>query len=351
MTKKRKKQKKMSEFSDYSAKEAADLLLSLSENKKKILFTGHRNPDGDCVGSSYAIKMIYKSLGGEAECAFPGKIPDYLSFLSGNCKNNENDISFDHVITIDTASPSQMGDLIYLKEKVILTIDHHENCTQFSDSYRDKDASAAGEQVYKIYKILRDNNKIKENANICRLIYSAISSDTGSFMYSNTTKETHKIAADLVETINSDKNGYNCATISQKLHNSRSLTALKAQKMCIEYLETTADAKIAFIVLEKQKIAENGLRDEDFGSAVDIPRSLEGVLLSFVLKETDETKENKDKAYKISARSSCDVNVADICAKFGGGGHAKAAGGTVFAKNAENAKNIIVEAFSKALEN
>ncbi len=338
-------------FISYSAEDIANKLIEFAENKYKMLIITHRNPDGDAVGSAFALKRIYEKLSGIAICGCTHEIPGYLRFISDQESIKiENTDEFDIIVTVDTASPGQMGDLEHLANNIEFAIDHHGSFTQYSNEYRNKNASAAGEMVYHIYKELINRGKIESDADICRKIYSAISADTGSFQYSNTTKETHIIAAELISYINNDSDGMDTATIARLLHNSRSLTSLKAQKLCIDALNLTEDGKIAYITLEKKKMKAYGLDSEDFSTAIDIPRSVEGVELAFVLKETSETDLDSNKIFKISSRSSSDVSVAKIMQKFGGGGHDKAAGGSINARTAAIATETVLKEFIKALE-
>ena len=132
------------DYKALSVAECADILKSSAKEGKKALIIGHRNPDGDAAGSVLALKRLYEALGGSADCACCDKIPDYLSFLPDS----------DHLITeikeeyglyvaVDVASPQQLGELEYLKDKISITIDHHASYTPFSDNLRDPSASAA----------------------------------------------------------------------------------------------------------------------------------------------------------------------------------------------------------------
>lgn len=334
-----------------SAKDCAEKLKKAAKEGKKALIIAHRNPDGDAVGSAFALKMIYEALGAKAYTACAHEVPTYLKFLEMGKNQLITEIpeDYDTVITVDTAAPTQFGELEYFCNKVDFAIDHHASCTEYSDSYRDGTACAAGELIFNIYEILKEENAISEIPDVARLIYAAISADSGSFKYSNTTKNTHITAAKLTEIINSDENGINTAEIARLLHDSSTLNDLRAKKICIEKLRLTNDGKIAYLCLDKEEYEKEGLTELDFGASVDIPRSIEGVSAAFVLKEGKPDEETGLKKYRISARSNCDINVAEICAKFGGGGHSKAAGGAILAENGEIATNEVLKEFIKAL--
>ena len=336
-------------YNALTAEDCAKKLKNLAKEGKKALIIAHRNPDGDAVGSAFALKMIYEALGGKAYTACAHEVPNYLKFMEmgENKLITEIPEDYDTIITVDTAAPTQFGELEYLCDKVDFAIDHHASCTEYSDSYRDGTACAAGELIFKIYEILMAENAITEIPDAARLIYAAISADSGSFKYSNTTKNTHLTAARLVEIINSDESGINCAEIARLLHDSSTLADLKAKKLCIENLNLTEDGKIAYVCLEKEMFEKEGLTELDFGASVDIPRSIEGVMAAFVLKEGKFDEEENKTNYRISARSNCNINVADICAKFGGGGHKKAAGCTFKNTSIEDAEKALVEELEK----
>ena len=337
-------------YKRFTEGEIAEKLYNLAKNKEKLLIIAHRNPDGDAVGSAFALKLIYEAMGGSAKCVFADPIPDYLRFLikgQNDTEYKENE-EFDCMITVDTASIQQMGELSHLADRVSFAIDHHAMGEQYCDALIDGEASAAGEIVYYIYSALVAEGVLENDAEVFRLIYAAISADTGSFRYSNTTYKTHIAVASFIELINEDKNGMSTSEIARLIHDSKSMANLKATKLCIEKMESRADGRITYAVIERADIENSGISDEDMGACIDIPRSVAGSLLSFVIKEAKDSEEGK-RSFRISARSSCDISVAEICRKFGGGGHAKAAGGAVTAENAKEAEKAVLSEFLAAL--
>lgn len=338
-------------FLQYNISEVCNILEAYIKSDKKLLLLCHVNPDGDTVGSAFALRKIYTLMGGTAHCACTSDIPEYLHFLLDGqtsieyTENLEKD--YDHIWSIDVASPVQLGHLSHLADQVSLSIDHHGNCTLFSSYCLNSDASATGELIYAIYKKLIQRKKITENATICRSIYAAISADTGSFQYSNTTPETFRIGAALIETINNANDGSgDSASIAHRLHGCRTIQELQAQKLVIERLHLAYNNTLAYVCIPASLPAENGLSDFDFGGMVDIPRSVSGVLIGLSLKES----KMDPGTFKISARSNCDIDVAAVLSKFGGGGHKRAAGAAVSASSCEEAVNKIVAAFSDPIK-
>ncbi len=338
-------------FLQLNTSEVCNLLEAYIKSDKKLLLLCHVNPDGDPVGSAFALRKIYTLMGGIAHCACTSDVPEYLRFLLDgqiSIEYTENlEKGYDHIWSIDVASPTQFGRLSHLADEVSLSIDHHGNCTLFSSYCLQPDASATGELIFAIYKELIQRGKIIENAAVCRSIYAAISADTGSFQYSNTTPETFRIGAALVETINrANDEGGDPASIAHRLHGCRTVQELQAQKLVIERLHLAYDNTLAYVCIPASLPAENGLSDFDFGGMVDIPRSVSGVLVGLSLKES----KTDPGTFKISARSNCDIDVAAILSKFGGGGHKRAAGAAVAASSCEEAANKIVAAFADPIK-
>ena len=338
-------------FLQLNISEVCNLLEAYIKSDKKLLLLCHVNPDGDTVGSAFALRKIYTLMGGTAYCACTSDVPEYLRFLLDGqtsieyIDNMEKD--YDYIWSIDVASPTQLGRLSNLADQVYLSIDHHGKCTLFSSYCLQPDASATGELIFAIYKNLIQRKQITENAAVCRAIYAAISADTGSFQYSNTTPETFRIGAALVETINHANDGAgDPASIAHRLHGCRTIQELHAQKLVIERLHLAFDNTLAYVCIPASLPAQNGLSDFDFGGMVDIPRSVSGVLIGLSLKES----RLDPGTYKISARSNCDIDVAKILSTFGGGGHKRAAGATITASTCEDATAKVVAAFADPIK-
>lgn len=334
-------------FNKITIGDIVENLKEWAKNNKKLMIISHRSPDGDTLGSAFALKLIYEALGGYAQCTCKSEGAPFLRFLyeGQNFITYEEGLEkdFDKIVSVDVAAPGQLGDLIAIKDKIDIMIDHHERGEVFADNYVDGKASAAGEIIYKIYQQLLDEGSIESLPKACARIYAAISADTGSFKFSNVTPETHMIAAKMLSEM--AKEGIDHSEIARILHDSYSEKDLQARKVAIDNLKVECDGAFAYVVLTKDILDKEELTDDNTGSVVDIPRSVEGVLVGISIKQNLE-RENE---YRISARSNSDVDVAEICALFGGGGHKKAAGGRIEAENAEEAVKIITEPFRNAV--
>lgn len=327
--------------------EVVSNLVEWAEDDLDLMIICHRGPDGDTLGSAFALKMMYEYMGGYAECACKSEGAPFLRFLYDDQEHIEYEegmeADFDKIITVDVASPSQLGDLYLLRDYIDMMIDHHERGEVFADHYVDGKAAAAGEIVYKIYEKLLDMGKIDSIPAAASRIYAAISADTGSFKFSNTTPETHMIAAKLLAEM--AKENIDHSEISRILHDSYTEKDLRARKLAIENLKVECDGGFAYVVITNDMMAKEDLTDDNMGGLVDIPRSVEGALVGISIKQSSD----KEREFRISARSNSGVDVAAVCAQFGGGGHTKAAGGRVEADNCKTAVKIITDAFKKAV--
>ncbi len=328
--------------------ELADRFLSA----ERILIVCHTGPDGDAVGSSTALALLAEACGIRAVCTAPDRIADRLSFIIPDGLFREFDDSLldecDTVMTVDTASVLQLGSLSHLAEngKIDFMLDHHATGSPYADCYVDGDASAAGEIVFELYECLRERGCVKTLPALCRAVYAAISSDTGSFKFSNVTPKTHMTAAKIVECIsNADDGGMPVDEIARCLYGRRTMNDIRAQGLAIEKLRVYADGEIGAVLITADDYLSRGLDEADVSNSVETPRSLAGVRLAVAVRQKADARDT----FKASCRSNCEINVADICAEYGGGGHAKAAGCSLHADSPEEALARMIESFENAL--
>ena len=316
-----------------------DQVISALEVPADTVIVFHRNPDADAVGSAFALQKVMEQLGSPTRCVCSGEIPSNLQFLMNGVQESvlSNVVlsGFEpaRVITVDTASLSQMGELANLfGDRVDLMIDHHESDAPYgAQSYIRTSAAATGEIIFDLIKKLASEERIVIDEEMCIDLYAAISGDTGCFRYSNVTPKTHLRAAELVAS------GIDCAGINRKLFENNSLDRLRAQSAAISNMELFADGKIAVVTFPYALKAALGLGDDDLGALVDIPRSLSGVEVALCIRQP--LPEGK---FRVSARSNGAYDVAELCRKFDGGGHAKAAGCTLTALDIAEAMHRIV---------
>lgn len=288
------------------------LIVEKIKASRAVRILTHARADGDAIGSAYALARICRALGKQAVVSTDGGAPDRLKFLVEECPTTL--MAEDLIISVDVASPEQLG---ALKDewvnKVDIKIDHHRISPDFGKlGWVEPTAAAAGELVFEIAKEACVTDR--ETAD---LLYAAITSDTGSFKYSNTSAHTFDIARQLKEW------GADTARISEKLFENMSVREAKADGYIYSNMKFALEGKLAYVIITKESKDALGTLDEDYGNASSLLRGIEGVELAVAAKEND------DGSYKLSTRSKEQVDCAALCARFGGGGHIRAAGATV----------------------
>ena len=205
-------------------------------------------------------------------------------------------------------------------DRVDLMIDHHGRGEMYADGWIKADASSTGEMIFALSRELLKTDRIKampQGAD--KLLYAAVSSDTGCFRYSNVTPTTHACAAELLAS-----GSFDPAEINHLLFEVKSEKLLLAERLGAERLTRYCDGALCIITFPVDLKKVYGLTDEHLETLVDIPRSLEGVQVAVAIRQPTDAP-----MFRVSMRSNGHVDVAAICARFGGGGHVKAAGCTV----------------------
>ncbi len=314
----------MSDFLSLDAKECAQRILKI----KKPVILMHARPDGDTVGSGIALCEIFRSLGKSPTYLCADKIPKRLEFLTRGYTATEN---FDgcELVAVDIASAQQAGEIFNRIPAPVLMIDHHEVGEPFADGYIAKGLSSAGEAVLNVALELCKMGKIKLTKKLAYPIYAAISSDTACFRYSSANKASYKKAAKLINT------GIDFSEINHLLFNCKLPEQVKAEGFISQKIKTAFDGRVAYATVEKQEREELGIELEFFETAVDVVRSIYGVELAFIIKESDTHE------WRASLRST-GADVAKLAAALGGGGHTRAAGCSPRASSADEAVNMIL---------
>lgn len=320
------------------------LCQKLCENKRTLIIY-HIRSDADAVGSAFALKEILRVMGIPAYCACSDEMPERLQFLADGTQGSvllEEDLPIDYerVISVDSASPSQLGSLFTrLRRDVDIMIDHHASGSVYADNYVDPEAAATGEIIYAVAKRLCEMGEIEEiPTRVINCVYAAVSSDTGGFRYANATPRTMRIGAELIEA------GVDSAEINRLLFDSKSLKQVQAEGEAIKRLRLHMDGRVASTLLPYAVKAAMGLEDEHLGTLIEIPRSVFGVDVAFAIRQ-----ESEEGIFRVSMRSATELDVAKICAVFGGGGHKRAAGCTVEAESILDAEARILEEIYKRM--
>ena len=159
---------------------------------------------------------------------------------------------------------------------------------------------------------------VEIDSEMAELLYIAVATDTGCFKYANTTAETHIIAGKCIE------KGFDLAAVNNEHFEKKSMARSRIERLVYEGLSFRAGGRIASIFITQQMRADTGATDDDVDEFSSIPRQIEGVDAGITVYE------QKDGSMKISLRTTAAVDASEICAVFGGGGHTRAAGCTVY---------------------
>lgn len=321
-------------MTDYKAFTLDGVCKRIIDAKRPVIIM-HRSPDGDTVGSAMALWHLFSMLKKDASFVCDDKIPERLKFLTEGCVNASfPDFAECDFISVDVASPAQLGNLpkkIPFAATPSLMIDHHSAGTPFADNYIKPDACATGEIIFDIAFRLKELGYIDAfPVSMVNALYAAISSDSGCFKYSNVTPHTHIVAAKLLDM------GADSAKMNRLLFDSKSEGILKAEGFVLNKMRSYFSGKLNLVCITKSDRDTLGLELEFFETAIDVVRSLDGVEIAVAVKELD------DGSFKASLRSTS-FDVSALCAKFGGGGHTKAAGCTVAASDCNEAAELILE--------
>lgn len=303
----------------------------IKENDCFAILT-HQYPDGDTLGSAYALCGMLQQMGKKAKVLVNGTLPEKFQYLeTGIDKNDFEAVNF---VGVDVADRKLLGELEFYADRIKLAIDHHETHRPFAELYYVKADSAANcENIFELGKELG----VTFNKAICNALYTGIATDTGCFKYSNVTPKTHIIAAQLME--------YGCDsyTINKAMFETVSRKKKALEAFVVGNMEYYHNGEIAFAYTTKEILNRFDISEDQVEGISAIPRTIEGVKVGITLREKDE------KTFKISVRTNDGVNAGEICNNFGGGGHAAAAGCAIEG-SLQQVKELLLPVVCKYLE-
>ena len=305
------------------------------EKAQNIIILTHINPDGDALGSSAGLKLALCKSGKNATVLLEKEVPEMFSVFGKNFSWGEHKGECDLVISVDCGDKERLGECSkYVDMFETVNIDHHISNTLFGNvNYVDSKASAAGEIIYELISYL----DIPVDSDIASMLYGAILTDTGGFMFSNTTVRTHKIAAELIGF------GADFYNLNKKLMIEKDFKRQKVTAACIEKMEFFKDGKICVVVFDNEFTNKISMKDEELNGIAQVPRTVSGVEAGVLISEINKG------TVKVSLRSDEIIDVAEVAEKFGGGGHKRASGIRFFGESTENVKQKIISELEKQL--
>jgi phosphoesterase RecJ-like protein len=283
---------------------------------QRIAVLSHVRPDGDAFGSQLALGIALRQLGKDVTIWNEDGLLEKYSFMPCSellARPPAEPETFDLGVALDTAVQSRLGTAgTAVNAKSWINIDHHPTNPRYGDlNYIDATAPATGQILYEL--LASENFPITPE--IAENLFVAISTDTGSFQYSNTTARTFEIGGALI------KCGVDVGRVSQLLYESFPRRRVELLRALLGTMRFDANGQVASFSLSLKVAMELGVKPEDNEGLIDHLRAIEGVIVAVFFEELPEGK------VRVSMRSkSVAADVSAICQRFGGGGHTLAAG-------------------------
>ncbi len=303
---------------------------SLLSEPKKVVVVPHRNPDGDAIGSTLALKNYLEFYQHQVTVIAPNDYPEFLKWAPGESSilkfDTETEISSrliseaDILFTLDFNALHRTGDdmakILDASEAIKIMIDHHQTPDSYPKyMYSDVSMSSTCEMVYNFIEMFGDLDKI--NADIATCIYLGIMTDTGSFRFRSTTSRTHEVIASLIE------KGADNTSIHNQVYDTNSYNRLQLLGCALQNLKVIPELNSAYITLSQEELDTYHYKKGDTEGVVNYALSITNTVLAAIFIENTQ-----EGIIKISLRSKGDFSVNEFSrAHFNGGGHTNAAGG------------------------
>lgn len=312
-------------------------IIDKMKNAHSAAIIPHVNEDADALGSCFAFAGVLKNMGIEATVYVSEDPEKRLDFIGGVYEVYDISKTYKHdlCVCLDCGDLKRIGDRKKLFDEIgnSINIDHHFTNTNFAQAnYVDGKAAATGEILYMLFEEMG----IELNSKIAEYLYIAICSDTGGFKYSNVSPRTMRIAANLIEY------GFDHAEIARLLFDCESYAGAMMSAEVTLGLKSYEDGKINVVTISDELYNKYGLNAKDAPNMVDIPRRIAGTEVAVCIK-------HQNGEIRVNLRSNGSADVSKVAVKFGGGGHARAAGCSVRASSLEEAENLIVSALKEVL--
>jgi len=299
----------------------------LRERDNFLLLT-HVRPDGDTLGSASALALALQKLGKRAWVGYNSGVTEtYAGYMEG-CYPPA-DFVPEHIVAVDIATEHLLpAEFEPYRGKVELCIDHHPSNEGYAgETCLDASAAACGEIVYRICKLLGEMD-----AAIAKQLYIAITTDCGCFVYNNTTPATHRIAAELMEY------GDFWKQVNRNCFQTLSLKEIKLQQRLLGSMEFFDGGALAVGAISLADLAEFQASQGDSEELASWANKIQGVKASATLRQLEE------RVWKVSLRTDGSLNATRVCALLGGGGHAAAAGASMYDVDEAQARRRVLEA-------
>lgn len=287
---------------------------------KKVAICGHVSPDGDCLGSTLALTWGLRELGVKVTPLIARDEPiDFgLRFLPGADELVPAEYfteSVDVFVTVDVPTRSRLGDAaaqLHVQAPHTITVDHHESNEPLSlQSYVDPDAPSCSLLIWYLLSELG----VMRSRDMATCAYTGLNTDTGRFSFQNATAQAFQAASEMIDA------GVEPAYVAEQVYQNRSRASLRLEAYALEHVQYYHEGAFVLSYLSEADFRNAGAHKPDAEPLIDLLRSVRGVKVACMLRE-------QGGVVRGSMRAKDDTNVAEIAARFGGGGHKAAAGFT-----------------------
>lgn len=319
--------------------------MALIESAQHIALLAHEHPDGDCLGAALGFAHILDSMGKTCVPACADPAPQSFIFIPGIERLQQSlgpvgEEPFDLVIALDAGELTRYGALYerhhaFLDTVTILNIDHHIS-SQGCGRVNIIDPKAAS--TTELLVLFQQQAQLPLTKDAAQCLLTGIITDTSSFQFTSTTPRTMEAGAVLLSA------GAIAETIVGPIFRTKSLAHVRLQAQVIEHIETVCSGRLAWSYATEKTLAATGATTDMDNNFSGFIRDIEGVQVAAFFKSYDEPN-----ITRLSLRCAEPYNAADICLSLGGGGHARAAGATIY-KPIEEAIPMVVALLKQAIE-
>ena len=320
-----------------AAKAAIRRILALARAGDGFLVTGHVRSDGDALGAQLAFDRLLRRMGKRSHVVCDGGVmPDYR-FLpgSGRVGSGPKDLraGYGAVFVFDSGSWERLervGRALPRERLTVVNVDHHASNERFGDvNWVDPSFASSGEMAWEIAKA----SGVRPDRALATCVYTGIVTDTGRFSFSNTAVETHRRAAELLAC------GVRPADVHRRLFGEKSPKQIRFAAECLTRIRLAGGGRVGWLSIPRSLVAKAGYNPGDTQEYIDPVRSIRGVRVAVLLRETAEPGK-----IKVSFRTAPGVDGIALASLWGGGGHPRASGATFPGTLARAEREVIREA-------
>jgi len=319
-------------------------LKQIIDDNERFVLTSHIRPDCDALGSALGMALVLEALGKDVRIVNGMAAPPNLDFIDpdGRIETLDEGVTAEDLadrqvhLVLDTSAWAQLGPMADVYKNTLarkIVMDHHVGEDDLgAEFFKDRQSPATGQIVFEAAEYLG----VTLTKEMAIPLYAAIATDTGWYRFNSTTSTTYRTAAALMDA------GADPAWIYGELYEKDTLSRLRLRGLITSRTATKLDGRVAYTYVERADLAATGALATDTEDVINLTLTVEGVEVAVIMVELEDGR------FKLSFRSRCDVNCAELAQEFGGGGH-KAAAGAAIEGPLETAQPKVLDAVLAAM--